>query len=120
MNLNALGAFVALVSIPGAISRYYWIRPELTQAGFKNLGKGSLISLSMQVASIAVGIIGMEAVNSNDEDKRFNIAYTIMMVASIPAAIALAGRLNFKLSYEEAATTAALCWASFMGLLSRL
>ena len=118
MNLNALGALAAAVSIPGAISRYYWIRPELTQAGFKNLAKGSLINLSMQVAAIVVGIIGMQISDKYHEDTRFTIAYTITMVASIPVAVALAGRLSFKLSHEEAATTAALCWASFMGLLS--
>ncbi|MBP7074416.1 MAG: hypothetical protein KBA81_03415 [Rhabdochlamydiaceae bacterium] len=124
MDITGLGVVAVCGAFPAAISRYYWIRPELTQAGLKILAKGSLIGIAMQTTAIVVAIIGFKTTpigaNSEQKDTRFCVGYTIAMVASIPVSVALAEKFNFRLSCEEAATTAALAWVPIMSLVKLL
>ncbi len=121
MAAVVLGVVAVCGAVPGAISRHYWIRPELTQAGLKILAKGSLIGIAMQIIAIAGGIIGLNTSPENakrkQKDTRFCIGHSIVMIASIPVSVALAAKFTFRLSYEEAATTAALAWVPVISLM---
>ncbi len=120
-SLVALGFIAVCWSLPGAISRYYWIRPEMSQEGLKILAKGGLVGLAIEITVLVVRA-NLDKIppalpqNYSDEDWywRFCERYTVGMVVIVPAAVAVARRFNFKLSYQEAATTAALYWAIHM------
>ncbi len=118
MAVRVLGVAAICGFLPGALSRYLWIRPEMTRAGLKTLSQGGMLSLAVQVTGLTIGFIGIaNAKTAGEQDARFPITYTIGMIASAAALVALTGRLNFTFTPKETITTAALSWASIIGLI---
>ena len=94
------------------------MRPQMSQEGLKILAKGGLVGIAIEITALVVRA-NLDKIppalpqNFSEENWywRFCERYTIGLAAIVPAAVALARRFNFKLSYQEAATTAALYWA---------